>query len=481
MSIKTKVDGAYADIVGISHKRAGAYEAVPVFLKDGGVYGRVDATPLPAPTTVSYTSEQVAAGLFGSVSTTKNAARVYGRASLTCWVGVITGTEAKLTASSEWGANAGLIEVSIDGGAFSAAPVAAGVYTLFTGLPHAPHMVVWRFSSAYSDVAYIGSSGNVLAVTGQPPSIAVPTALAQPASVGALSFFSAATVANSANFAPALVAERVTTSYGSNVPSVRLRGAFTRLFVGKSCRYVYVSKNGGAPTRHGPIIETNAPSNGLVIALDGSLATYNVWGSSIATVGGGTFGVGGDAALVDIGAKRRLDQYGDSITESAPANGPTSEGECEVFRVASAMGFVGGASGTSGDTAATLEARMNAVLAAREVTPNDVAIIAVGRNDGTAAWDSAKQTSYTNIINKLLTKGYGKVLCRGVMNDTANFSAPNASIQAVVASLAKPNVIFIDTSTWTGYATSDGVHPNDAGYATLATLAEPAYRAALGI
>lgn len=44
MAIKVKSNGAYADIVGVFHKRAGAYEAVQgIYAKAGGVYGRVDA------------------------------------------------------------------------------------------------------------------------------------------------------------------------------------------------------------------------------------------------------------------------------------------------------------------------------------------------------------------------------------------------------------------------------------------------------
>lgn len=43
MAIKVKGNGAYADIVGVFHKRSGAYEAVQgVYVKAGGVYGRVD-------------------------------------------------------------------------------------------------------------------------------------------------------------------------------------------------------------------------------------------------------------------------------------------------------------------------------------------------------------------------------------------------------------------------------------------------------
>lgn len=49
MSIKVKSGGAYADIIGVFHKRAGAYEAVQgIYAKAGGVYGRVDSAGVPA-------------------------------------------------------------------------------------------------------------------------------------------------------------------------------------------------------------------------------------------------------------------------------------------------------------------------------------------------------------------------------------------------------------------------------------------------
>ena len=481
MSIKTKNAGAYADIVGVFHKRAGAYEAVQgVYVKAGGVYGRVDAAPLPDPTTVNFTSAQVSAGFVGSVSTTKNAARVYGRAARTAWVGVITGTEAKLTATSEFGNGAGLIEVSVDGGAFSAATGVSGVWTLFTGLPHAAHAVVWRYGGTFGDAPYIASSGNVLQVTGQPPSMVTVAEWVQPASQGSLSVASAQTIANATNYTPNLVA--ISGTGGSNVASVRLRGAFSKLFVGKNSKYVYVSKNGAAPTRYGPFTETNTPVNGDVIALDGSLATYNVWAGRLERSGGGTFGVSGNAVLVDIGAKRRLDQFGDSITDASTA-GVTSSGECEVFRVAAALGFVGGTTAVGGYTIAQLDTLLTTALPQRAITSNDVAVLAIGRNN-VPTIDAAAITSYQSCINKLLTAGYGKVLCRGILPSPTRstiWTSENAALSAGVAALGNANAIWIDVYSCPAYDAIDSTHPSDAGYVTIAAFVQPLYAAALGI
>lgn len=486
MSIKTKNAGAYADIVGVFHKRAGAYEAVQcVYAKAGGVYGRVDAAPLPDPTTVNYTGTQIKPGFAGSLSTTSIAGRITGRASLTAWVGVITGTEAKLTSYNGAGTSAtdGQIVVSVDGGAFTNATRVGALFTLFSGLEHGPHKVVFRYGSAFGNNANIPESSTALEVTGQPPSITIPSEWVQPGSFGSLSIADAATAANAANFSPELSISYGVT-YGSNVPSVRIRGAFTRLYVAKNSQYVYVSKDGATPTRYGPITETNTPVNGNIIDLDGSLSTYNVWGGAIvSSSGGGTFGAGGNAALQDIGDKRRLDQYGDSITFGA---GATSPGDVETMRVAAAIGFTGSTCGISGYTIAQLDTLLTTVLPRRTITGSDVAVVAIGRNNTGGAFDAAETTGYQSIISKLLAAGYGTVLCRGLLPHgdlTTTWPAENGSIQSIVTGLANPNVKFVDTSGYPAYSTAgdDKTHPTDAGYATLAPYVEASYRTALGL
>ena len=84
------------------------------------------------------------------------------------------------------------------------------------------------------------------------------------------------------------------------------------------------------------------------------------------------------------------------------------------------------------------------------------------------------------MIDSLLAKGYGKVFCRGILpphdsNANAIAQAANVTLKSLVDARANPNVIWIDTSTWTGYTSTDGVHPDAAGYLTLATHAYAAY------
>lgn len=486
MSIKVKSGGAYADITGVFHKRAGAYEAVHgVFAKAGGVYGRVDAAALPDPTTVQFTAAQVAQGVMGAIDTARNAERIYGAggsSGSTGWVGIITGTEAKLTASSNAGNIASLIQVSVDGGAFTDAPNNGSVWTLFTGLPHGPHTVVWRFGAAFGDAPYIPASGNVLQVTGQPPSVYASKEVIKHGIATTVAVWDAELSAPPGSYISSIISG---TSGNSNVASARIRGAIDKLYIGGNFEYVYVSKDGAAPSRYYIPSESNTPFRGLVVSgLGGSVSTYNVWAQCFNQYS--RLHIGSDVALVDIGAKRRLDQYGDSITWG---DGASSSGEVEIMRVAAAMGFTGSTCGISGYQIADLDALLTTVLPRRTITSSDVAVIAIGRNNvssNTDPLDSTEISGYQSIINKLLSAGYGTVLCRGIMpsgDRTLNWAAGNASIQSIVTGAANPNVKFVNMSGCPAYTSggNDNTHPDDAGYAAIAPYVEASYRAALGL
>ena len=154
------------------------------------------------------------------------------------------------------------------------------------------------------------------------------------------------------------------------------------------------------------------------------------------------------------------------------------------MHVAAALGFVGSTNGVSGQTTGGGKAMIDAALAMKTVTANDVAILALGGNSGSGGIDSTEQTDYALCIDKLLAKGYGKVLCRGIL---PNIGAPelvnaaNVTLKAVMDAKANPKLIWIDTITWTGFETLDNTHPTANGYLTLAGYAIPAYTAALGL
>lgn len=440
------------------------------------------AVVLPAPTTVNFTSAQVQPGFSGSISTTKNAARIYARGGLTVWSGFISGTEAKLTAPSDFGDNPGSVEVAIDGGAFSAAPNTASVYTLFTGLPHATRFVEVRWVAAMANAPYIASSGNVLAVTGQPPVLQVMSSKIEPGADLALGIYSGAVTANAANYVPPLAAPKGQT-YGSCINSVKIKGAFTRLAVTlNGARKVGVSKNGGLASYYSAADEANTPPRVLVIPCDGSTSTYNVWDDGNVLNTGGSFAVTADSAFMDIGTRRRLDQYGDSITFGSGPGATSSD--TETMRVAAALGFVGSTNGISGQTVAGGKTMLDNVLPLRTVTNNDVAILALGGNNASDGIDSTEQADYGLCIDKLLAKGYGKVICRGILPNSLAQSlvdAANVILKGVMDGKADPRLVWVDPTSWTGWTTQDGTHPDSAGYVTIAGFAIPAYTVALGL
>lgn len=154
------------------------------------------------------------------------------------------------------------------------------------------------------------------------------------------------------------------------------------------------------------------------------------------------------------------------------------------MRVAAALGFVGSTNGISGQTVAGGKTMLDNVLPLRTVTTNDVAILALGGNNASDGIDSTEQADYGLCIDKLLAKGYGKVLCRGILPNALAQSlvdAANVILKGVMDAKANPKLVWIDPTTWTGFSTQDGTHPDAAGYVTIAGFAIPAYTTALGL
>lgn len=453
------------------------------FISKAGFIGASDApVPLPDPTTVNFTSEQFSPGFSGSLSTTKNAARIYGRGALTLWSGFITGSEAKLTAPSDFGDNDGSLQVAVNGAAFTNAARTGSVYTLFTGLAHAARLIEVRWVIQMADAPYIASSGNVLEVTGQPPALAPATNWVQDGANSATGFFSGALIPNASGYSPPLQAPAGVT-YGSNVGSVKIRGAFSRLIVAvNGPRKIGVSKNGGAPAFYSIADETDGPARSIVVPCDGSTATYNVWDSGNARNSGGHFAVSGNSTLLSVGVTNRWHIFGDSIVAGA---GPGATAvDSETMAVAAAFGAVGSTIGIAGQTIAGCKTMLDNTLPLLTVDSDDVAILSIGGNSAAGGIDATKKADYLACINKLKAKGYGKILCRGILptpdgSDTR--AIYNVELESVVTALADPDVIWIDTSTWIDYDTQDNTHPTVAGYRTLAGYAQPAYSAALGL
>lgn len=428
--------------------------------------GETPTPPLPDPTSSNFTASQMSAGFTGPVKTT-NPARIYIRGQQTLWSGFISGNEAKLTFTSEFGDFDGAVQVAIDGGAFTLAPRSGQVFTLFTGLAHAKRFVEWRVDNGLGDVGYMPTTGTVLAITGQPPSLQTLSNKVQVGAYSSTGVYSAATIANATDFVPLLQAPKGQ-DYGSNVASIKIRGAFTKLAVTvNGARRVGVSKNGGAPIFYTKAEEDGTPSRAIVIPCDGSTSTYNVWDDGNYHGTGGVFAVAGDSALLNVGGQGQMIELGDSnVFGSGP--GATS-GDVEMMPVAATLGYTGSTSGLSGLTIGAAKAFISNVLAARVVRSGDVGVLAIGGNNAESGIDDTVKADYLFDINLMLTAGFTRVLCRGILPSTDPNSqvlivAANAAMKSVVDNLADPRVKWVDTSTWTGIATEDGAHSTAAGY-----------------
>lgn len=424
--------------------------------------------------TRNYTGTQILGGFGGAVSTTKNAARIYGIASRTGWSGTVTGSDAVLTATADSAGSAnGLVQVSVDGSAFREASRSGGNYTLFSGLSDSPHRVHWRWGTIFGNNPYVVAASNVLAVTGNNPSIVIPTNWYEVEDGSTATITSSATIAGVANYIPANFPGIISSTFGSNPPSIAIRGTFTRMNIITTGQYVGVSIDGALPTYYDLRGADQASRSVQLVGLSG-LRTYYVF--AVAGSSTSVLSVGVDAVADTLAIRERLDQYGDSITAGVSA---TSAIHTDVSPIAAFFGYTPGSYGVSGNTTAQLQARLATILAAKTVASGDAAIIAIGRND--TVFDATWETNYTDIINQLLTKGYGKVLCRGVLPEGANlWPTANTAIQGRVTAAANPNVFWIDPSGWSGIATSDGTHPTDAGYLQMVEYAKTSYLSALG-
>lgn len=427
-----------------------------------GIGTSIEGVGASDPVTTNFSSATIATALAGPVDTTTNTARRTLRAATTTWLGRIRGTEALLTVASH--ANtANVILVSVDGSAFTALTTASNIATLFTGLTDDWHTVAFRPGTAFGNTVYLAATGDILAVTGASPAIDVPTNMVQVGVSGDFTASGLSALSSPVNHVPASYYTDFSINTGRSLGSISGRGAPTKLWIATKATYVAVSVDGAAPSYY-----AGGTQGGVLVTCDGATHDYHVWDSGFAS---GTLGtllsLGSDAAWSDLSVERRLHHFGHSI---AAGQAGTSRAHTDMARTAARNGYLFNNLAWDGRTIATLESTLTTVLAPLTVTSADVAVVDIGRNDGTGALSGGNQTSLTNVINALLTKGYGTVLVLGQMVQTSydpDAGGLNGSISSLVSGLGNPAVIFVSRSAYTGVATSDGTHPTDAGYVTM--------------
>lgn len=426
--------------------------------------------------TITRTYAQVSSSLFGPIDTARTANRTYIRpGGDTALVLYIKGTDASVMMynGNGFGTGPGMVTVCVDDGAKTTPSGVSNKFPLFTGLSDTLHKVVIATGAGFGTNSYFITNANVIEATGVNPYVLTSsTVIERGASTNAV--WSSPTLSTGGTFVPATnITGTAAATATSAVPSVRLRSATTYLDVSTQASHFAVSIDGGAPTYYTTGYGGSRTASSKRIVCDGVLRDYNIWstngsGSGISVL----LSVGVDSAPVSITAKK-LHKFGDSITSGTAGTGITSAAHTSCMRTAAALGMVGSTFGISGQTSAQLATRIAAQVAlTNSDVGNDIAVLAMGRNDANVFTSSDWDTTVAALL-----VGYAKVLVRGVLNTGTSFAAFNASMSAWVTGKADARIVYIDTDSWSGINSPDGTHPSDAGHVTLANYCITAYAA----
>lgn len=416
------------------------------------------------PSTVDFNYTEVQSGIMGIINPTKTAGRIYTiSAGRTVWTGWITGTDAIMRVAANNGTKAGMLQVSIDGAARVNAAVSDGLYTLFSGLSDTKHFVIVSTGTAYSKNAYFFSSGNIFTVTGVQPAVETLGNVINGYGDSLASLSGRFYDNPDSGYTPTKI------PYVGNPNSILIDTDATKAIVHSGDGKAYVSVDGGPY-----VVYENASSDAkcVPIELDGQRHKYSFWTNGKAIFGAvPSYAVSVNGTLYPVTDKKTLIQFGDSITYGAGVS--NNSGQADTFNTAAYFGYSGATSGISGETTSELKARLVGALPGVYTTGNDVAVLAIGRNDSNP-FSAQVQADYLECINQL--RGvFSKVLCRGVLDTGMSWAQSNALIESIVDNLNDPNVIYIDVDSWTGITTEDGTHPDEAGYRTIFNYCKTAY------
>ena len=407
--------------------------------------------------TTQFTYEQVRNGFNGLLDFTDNSLRVYGASRRGKWSGKITGTEAKMLGKD----TDNLFLVSVDGGAYTSSVNLSGVHTLFTGLSDVEHEITVCIGGifGYTSGWWAIDQSYLLEATGAAPAFST---LAYSWSAHSPDLVSSGVTVGDLPSTYDFPLRRNSTYDNAATSKVMFNTSATELLIilnqqAEDLVSFYYSVDGGAYT-------VAPPSDGNTLRLTGLAGnhTYNVLaGKSTTGADSGNADIAAimaDAPLIKIGA--RMDQFGDSITHNGGSNPPV-----DIHETASYLGYLGQTYAISGWTINDLLVNLDEFNLPALIEQNDIAIVAIGRNNTNINTDANARIEYAQIITKLLGFGYKQVLCRGLLPEPANSMIPqNIAIAGIVSDYSNPNVFFLDVSGWAGIDFQDGVHPSTTGY-----------------
>jgi hypothetical protein len=467
------------------------------------------------PRTKLFSFDEIGSGFGGP--TVINSGKLYWLAlngmAVSAWIGRIKGTSCSIKVRNA-GDDYSSIMVSVDGKkAVSAIPYGSGdIHYLFKDLEDTLHtIVVMPGAGAYYQYFSITDPA-IFAVTGASPEIIPANTIISAGDFQANTvqsgFFESYSQGGNTQTGtvPATLLSR---DYGGGNPggcsTICFKSDASHMIITSNSHCLFVCIDGTTTTRYGTE-KTGDNTNNLgatplpfplsgntwdaqgpffsnfsvswTIALPPGTHTYNVWTGGLPN-SYNLFVIGLDKPLLTLpGTPKRLDQFGDSLTAGLAS---TSMGEVETMRVAAYYGYAGATYGLSGETIGQFATRLPNLLNGITATANDVAVIAQGRNGSSTdnPLSGGDITAYTGFITALLAKGYGKVLCRGIIPEQSpnRWTANNASIAAIVSGLADSRVVYVPVTSWADQWVScgDGTHPGDFGYTQWTALAIASY------
>lgn len=376
---------------------------------------------------------------------------------------IITGTDALLKCGSN---STTPFRLSVDGIEASPSIVDTGI-TLFSGLADTSHWVSITMTPFYDPVYnwLIKAETALVTVTGAAPALAaIPMNFVSWTTFdGKSSFFSAPSY--DAPITPSNQLQVNADSVGMG--QISFYSQCDSIFVFTARERVKYSIDDGT------IVTITAPDNTnkrrafpLGIAFDGTQShKYTIWDddeddAKLQAVGCAIDGA--PTAITSTSPIASFLQLGDSITRGVYATPP---GTVDIWQVGLNLNLLVSKCGVSGQTISELTTSIPGYFAITSVP--DFLLLAIGRNDTESL---TFQTDYTACIQALLTAGCTKILCRGLISNTNAFADENGFIQAAISSFSNPDIMYLDTTLWTGVDYQDGVHPSIAGYATLAAF-----------
>jgi hypothetical protein len=392
------------------------------------------------------------------------------------------GTACTIQSGGAFNSSADLWVMSIDDGAPVSSGTSSGgsgekVSTLFTGLADTWHKVVLVAGTGTGTALWVDATlANAIVVTGADPLVIIPQNVETfKGSANALSAGLFKTTTNTDFLPTQVVGQSGTlqeTTYG-----VAGRATFSRLFASCTSDAIYVSIDGAAPTRHAastPDLGTAVVCGVAVDTVDDAEHTILVWANDTNNANAQISLATQSGEAIALPTANRMYTFGHSIVVGQDAE--SGAGSTSYNSMAWRNGYLPTIMAKSGYTFVEMNAALPDVLLTVDVAAGDVAVVSLGRNDSTAAMDTTRLAAYNGILDKLVAKGFGQIMCLGAMPDAGFLAAAdpgqlNDSIETMVdARGAGDNVVYVDRNNYTAITTVDGVHPNDAGYLEMAAL-----------